>query len=212
MKHYILSLFALLLIGAADVRAQDAGTSYDPVFESFFTFDWEISVPASDQFVDATSTTGGRLEYRKMLDNNFSLGFDVSWNSFYKYQPYQTYHLNSTTDITTDLYKYNYTLPLALTAHKYFSVAGGHVVPFAGLGLGATYCRPSVFFNIYELYEENWGFLVRPEVGAIVKLGSTGDWGILAGARYSYSTNKETSFKIDKLKALSFQLGFAWMY
>jgi hypothetical protein len=107
------------------------------------------------------------------------------------------------------LYRFNYTLPLALTVHKYFPMKGV-IMPFIGIGVGTTYNRPSLFFNIYELYDENWGFLVRPEVGAIIKPERDGTVGIFIGARYSVSTNQEPDFKIDNLKSMDFMLGLCW--
>ena len=209
-------LFILLLISclaAPAARAQDPAPSHSPlfIFDNFFFFAWEPSMATGERYVDDFSLAGGTIGFRKMMKNNFSIGLDLSWNSYYEYKPYQTYHLSGNTDVTTDLYKYNYTLPMAVTLHNYFPT-NGKFVPFAGIGVGAVYCRPSLFFNIYELYEENWGFLVRPELGAIYKFDAAGTTGLFIGARYSYSTNKEEAFRISNLQALSFQLGLSWSY
>lgn len=213
MNRKIYLFLLVVALSTNNLKAQE--TAYTPVgsvFDNFFTFAWDVNIPVGDMYVDEISYAGGKIEYRKMInDNNLSLGFDFSWNSYYEFKPYQTYQYSSTTDITTDLYKYNYTVPLALTAHKYFP--GGSVfLPYVGLGLGATYSRPSLFFNIYEIYEDSWGFLVRPELGTIIKFDKSADVGVLLGVRYSYSTNKEEGFKIENLQALGFQLGFVWLY
>ncbi|MFI5218222.1 MAG: hypothetical protein ACHQNT_01950 [Bacteroidia bacterium] len=213
MNRKICLFLFIVILGANNASAQEAAyTPMGSVFDNFFTFAWDVNIPMGDKYVDATSYAGGKLEYRKMInDNNLSVGFDVSWNSYYEYKSYQTYEYNSTTDVTTDLYKYNYTLPLALTLHKYFP-GNSAFLPYIGLGLGATYSRPSLFFNIYEIYEDNWGFLARPELGTIIKFDKGADVGVLLGVRYSYSTNKEEGFKIENLQALGFQLGVVWMY
>ena len=146
-----------------------------------------------------------------MIDHNLSIGLDLSWNSYYEYKSYQTYHVDANTDVTTDLYKYLYTLPMAVTAHYYFDT-DGIFKPYIGLGMGAVYSSPRLYFNIYELDEENWGFLMRPEIGTIIKFDRTADMGILVGARYSMSTNQEPTFRIENLQAIGFQLGLVWTY
>ena len=214
MNRKIAIFLFVLVLGVHGSKAQEMGapsSSAGYIFDSFFAFAWEVGTPTGDnKFVDDFSFAGGTIEYRRMLSNgHLSIGMDISWNSYKEYLPYSTFHLNSGTDVTTDLYKFNYTLPMAVTLHHYFS-NNGKIIPYAGLGVGALYCRPSLYFNIYELYEENWGFLVRPELGLLIR--SDGDVGLLIGTRYSMSTNQETGFKIDNLQALSFQLGLAWTY
>ena len=213
MNRKLLVFLLVLVLGAGASNAQEMGaksSSSGFIFDQFFTFAWDVSMPTGDnKFLEDVSFAGGKMEYRKMVGNHLSVGLDLTWNSYKEYFTYQSFHVNSTTDVTTDLYKFNYTLPMAVTIHNYFG-NNGKVIPFAGLGVGALYCKPSLFFNIYEIYEENWGFLVRPEVGVLIK--TDGDLGILLGARYSMSTNKESSFKIDNLQSLDFQLGLAWTY
>lgn len=207
MNRYILTILLALLIGGNTVKAQ-VGTGFDQLI----TFGWDVNIPMGDKFVDEVSWAGGKFEFRKMIDEKFSLGFDLSWNSYYALKPYQTYHLSASTDVTTDLYKYNYTLPMAITAHYYFQTGSGIFIPYVGLGMGAMYAQPKLYFNIYEIDQENWGFLMRPELGTVIKFNPGSDVGLLLAARYSYSTNQEPTFNISDLKALGFQLGFVWLY
>ena len=204
MNRYILSILLAVVIGSNTAKAQGP-------FDQLLTFGWDVNIPLGDKYVDDISWAGGKFEFRKMIDEKMSLGFDLSWNSYYTYVDYQTYHLNATTDATTDLFKYNYTLPMAITADWYFP-GGGHFIPYVGLGMGAMYSQPKLYFNIYEFNEENWGFLVRPEIGTIIKFDPAGDVGLMLAARYSYSTNEEPKFRISNLQALGFNLGFVWLY
>ncbi len=214
MIRKIYSLLFIILFGSIVSKAQTAGSTAGSAFDNFFTFGWDVNIPMGTKYVEETSFAGGKIEYRKMLANvdNLSLGFDFSWNSYHEYKSYQTYSYNATTDITTDLYKYNYTLPLAITVHKYFPSGKGVFIPYGGVGLGAMYSRPSLIFNIYELYEDNWGFLIRPELGTIIKFDPTSSVGAMIGVRYSFSTNKEEAFNIDNLESLGFNLGLCWTY
>jgi hypothetical protein len=207
MNRYILTFLLTALIGSKTVSAQD-GTGFDQLV----TIGWDVNIPLGDKWVDETSWAGGKFEFRKMIDEQFSLGFDFSWNSYYALKPYQTYHLDANTDVTTDLYKYLYTLPVAVTADYYFQTGSPIFTPYVGLGMGATYSQPKLYFNIYEIDQENWGFLMRPEIGTIIRFHPGGDVGLMLSARYSYSTNQEPIFNISDLRALGFQLGFVWLY
>jgi hypothetical protein len=216
MIRKIYSLLIIVLLSCLSGHAQDgyvASGAAGNAFSNLFTIGWDVNIPTGNKYVSDISWAGGKLEYRKMLDNdkNISIGFDLSWNSFFEYKTYQTYHISDNTDITTDLYKYNYTLPMALTVHKYFK-GNGIFIPYFGLGLGATYSRPSLIFNIYEIYDDNWGFLARPELGTIIKFDHNSDVGLLLGARYSFSTNQAEGFRIDNLESIGFNLGVCWLY
>lgn len=209
MYRYILSILLTVIIGSSSVNAQDGALSRN--FDQFMSFAWDVNIPLGDSYAEDVSYSGGKFEFRKMIDDKFSLGFDVSWNSYSTYKPTQTYHFNEATDVTTDLYKFNYTLPLAVTAHYYLPTYSVFV-PYFGLGMGAMYSQPKLYFNIYEINQENWGFLLRPEIGTVIKFDPMGDTGILLAARYSYSTNEEPTFRISDMSALGFQLGFVWLY
>jgi hypothetical protein len=202
--RYIITVFFAAIIGINKSNAQS--------FDQLMTFGWDVNIPmGSDKWVDDVSWAGAKFEFRKMIDEKMSLGFDLSWNSYYTYVPYQTIHVNSTTDASTDAFKYLYTLPMAITADWYFD-SHGIFIPYVGLGMGAMYAQPKLYFNIYEINQECWGFLLRPEVGTIIKFDPTGDVGLMLGARYSMSTNEENSFKFSSLKSLGFNLGFVWLY
>ena len=137
-------------------------------------------------------------------------GGDISWNSLYEYAPRKTYELPNGA-VTTDLYKYVYTLPFGLNAHYYFQ-GNKLVTPYAGLMLGTTYSQQKIYYNTYVTEDENWGFYIRPEIGAMIKFDEYTNWGLLIGARYNYSTNQQADFKIDNISTISLQLGMAWTW
>ena len=56
-----------------------------------------------------------------------------------------------------------------------------------------------MYFNIYNLHETNWGFLVKPEAGVLLKFGENSRSGIVFGIRYNYATNRQPDFKIDNI-------------
>jgi opacity protein-like surface antigen len=170
---------------------------------------WDVNVPISNNFTNKTSLDGFQLDYRKMIKNNFSIGIELNWSGYDQYYPRKTYQIPSGA-ITTDFYSYMYTFPTAITVHHYFHV-NSRIFPYAGIGLGATYADMKLYYNTYATTNYNWGFLVRPELGAIFKFSDYSGWGILLGARYNYSTNKESEFRVNGIQSVGFQLGIVAM-
>jgi opacity protein-like surface antigen len=207
MKKTLYSCIATLTFLCTTPTAH-AQSGYLP--NGFYLFGWDVNVPLNNRdFIDRTSLAGGKAEGRFFVTPNISVGGEISWSSLYQYSPKRTYQFDNGA-VTTDLYKYIYLLPMNLNAHYYFKT-DGQFMPYAGLGLGAMYSEQDLYFNIYNLYETNWGFLVKPEAGMLLKFGENSRTGMLFGVRYNYATNRQTDFKIDKIKTLSFQLGIAFM-
>jgi outer membrane protein W len=205
-----LALILLICHQALGTSAQDTKTG-GLDFDQCFIFAWDVNVPVGkNRPIDKTSWAGAKIEYRKKVAHNITVGLDFSWNTFNEYKPSKTYHISSSTDITTDLYKHIYTLPLALTGHYYFPVNSKIFIPYAGIGLGATYADINLYANIYQLRDETWGFLARPEAGLIIKFTEDANTGIIIGARYSISTNKADEFNIKNLQSFGFHIGLIW--
>lgn len=204
-KIFFTSILLLSILIDKSAQAQ-----YGYVPNGFFAFAWDINVPLNNKdFIERTSFYGGKIEGRTFITPKFSVGGELSWNSSYQYQPKRTYQFDGGA-VTTDLYKYVYNVPFNLNAHYYF-MDDKLIMPFAGLGVGAMYSEQDVYFNIYNLNSNNWGFLLRPEAGALIKFGSNSTTAALLGVRYNYATNRESDFNINKIKSLSFQVGIAFM-
>lgn len=217
MFRKILSILFLTQVLCGVAVAQNDQTAKRPAtpkFDNIAFLAWDVNFPTGDlsSFISKTSFAGGTFGYRKMLNSgNISIGGDITWNSFYEYAPRKTYQIPPNGAITTDLYKYVYTLPFGLNAHYYFN-GGKLVAPYAGLGLGATYSQQQIYYNTYVSEDDNWGFYIRPELGAYIKFDEYSTWGILAGVRYNYSTNKQEDFKLNSITSVSAQLGIAWTW
>lgn len=205
----ILSIMFACLLAATGATAQEMTRVRNAGLNNLVGLSWEIAVPTNSDFLTATSLAGGKLEYRKFLPAKpISLGVSLSWNSYEQYIPTQTISYdNGSKAITTDMDRVIYTMPVAALAHYYFNY-GKTVMPYVGLGIGAQYSEQTIYYNIFESDDYNWGFLVRPEVGALIMPGNQSRWGILAGASWSYATNKNTSFGVDNLKNFAFNIGF----
>ena len=180
-------------------------------YHSIAAASWEISFPTgNDHFLTKTSLAGGRLEYRRMVAPNISAGLAFSWNSFDEYFNTQTYKTPSGSAVTTDMVRQIYTAPITAIFHYYPTVKSKLVRPYVGVGLGAQYAEQNIFFNIYEVSGTGWGFVVRPEIGAVVMFSESA--GALIGFSYNYSTNKNDAFKVNSLQQFAINIGVAGFF
>ena len=74
-----------------------------------------------------------------------------------------------------------------------------------GLDIGGQYSEQSAYYNIFVTEENNWGFVAKPEVGLLWRIGQYA--GIHANVGFNYATNKNEAFKIDELKHVYYSIG-----
>jgi outer membrane protein W len=202
MKLYLLILLTIA-ISIADIRPASAQAT-----KSLVALSWEFSFPSNNNYLTESSARGGRLEYRMFVQPNLSVGLGLSWNSFDQYIPSQTYkNLSGNTAVTTDMVRQIYTLPITITGHYYFQTGNPKLRPYVGVGVGAQYAEQNSYFNVYGLENKNWGFVARPEIGGLFRVGQ--DFSILLAGSYNIATNKNDEFNISSLKQWGINLGGA---
>ena len=161
----------------------------------------------SNDFTSATSWAGGNIEYRRMIKPNLSVGLQGSWNSFEEYVPRTTYQKpDGSGAITSDIVKDVYSVPITLNVHYYFD-NGDKLLPYAGIGLGTQYSDQTIYFNIYGLEDETWGFVARPEVGLIYPFQGS-HTAIYLSAAYNYASNNSDAMNTDNLSHFAASIGF----
>lgn len=184
-------------------------TTYAQKGSSLFGLSWEVAVPSGNKFLDKTSWAGGRIEYRHMVQKNLSLGIGMSWNSFDQYVGSRTYYSkDGASAVTTDMVRQIYTLPLTALVHYYPAMNNKKVKPFVGIGIGAQYSEQNVYFNIYQVSNNNWAFAMRPEIGANWMIAS--ELGILTTIGYNWGGNKMDAIGSTHISQLTFNLGLGW--
>jgi len=182
-----------------------------PSSRDLTAFSWEVAYPSTNKFLNETSLSGWRFEYRKGIKENFSLGIAISWNAFDEYVNTTTYSSpNETKAITTDMIRQVYTLPITAISHYYFSTKSKLLQPYVGLGLGAQYAEHTAYLNIYELSETNWGFVARPEVGTLITFSGESPVRFLFGLGYNISTNKNEAFNISGWNHVTLNVGIGF--
>jgi outer membrane protein W len=206
MKIIVTSLLSIGLFISLKGASQGLPSDRD-----LFAFSWEISDPTGNKYINETSMSGWRLEYRKGIKHNLSVGIAMSWSAFDEFVNTKTYSsADNTKAITTDMIRQVYTLPITLVGHYYLNTKSNFFQPYLGLGLGAQYAEHKAFLNIYELNETNWGFVARPEVGALFRFSSHSPVRALLGLGFNYSTNKNEAFDIDNWNQVIVNVGIAF--
>jgi hypothetical protein len=182
--------------------------------DNYFYFSWDINVPlANKDWIAKTSPRGAKVGYRHFIGDNrkFSAGVDVNWAYFQEYKPTQTFQ-NPGGAITTDYFNEIFDMGITASGQYYFEVGDReHLFPYAGLGLGASRNDYSVYYNIYEDQESNYGFLARPEVGVLLRISPRRKIGLMAAVHYDFSTAKSDEYDYSIFSTLGFQLGIMVM-
>ena len=203
MKLFLKTFLAIGMLATTQIRAQ----SKSHIFTDFFAFDWEISKPTDNNFLNETSLSGWRLEYRRMVKPNLSVGLGVSWSSFDEYFTTQTYKgSNGRSALTADMIRQVYTVPITLITHYYLKTGSSLFQPYVGLGLGTQYAESNAYFNIYVVNDNNWGFVARPEIGTLINFGPSPAKALVTFG-YNWSTNKNDAFDIKNINQFVVNVG-----
>jgi outer membrane protein len=194
MKKY---LFIIAALGAG-ISAGAQGNS--------FSFQYSIASGTGDlgSFNKKTSFRGATLEWRKYVQPQVAVGFEIGWNAWYNSLPSETY-TSGNASLTGKQYRYQNEFPMLVSA-DYFLKPDATLQPFVGLGLGTIFSRRDLDMNIYTFRQEAWHFAVRPEVGFLYKMNP--ETSVYVGLKYY------TGFKSGDLAAtqsyLALNLGFVF--
>ncbi|MEI6866075.1 outer membrane beta-barrel protein [Flavicella sp.] len=177
--------------------------TYTMTAENQFVINWEMAIPSGSNFIGENSYSGGRIDYKHFLNGgNLAIGASLGWNSFSEYHTPQLYETADRSGaVYTDMVRHVYTLPIAVNVYYFFFKR--NIKPYVGLGIGTQYSEQDSYFNIYVINEDNWGFLVKPEIGLQLEINEK--FGFSTYATYNYATNNSNYFNIDYIS--SFNIG-----
>lgn len=194
-----ITLVGIILLGCSRM-------SFGQYYDKTYSVALDITAPLSNaDYVSQISARGFRLGYREMINDRFFAGFDFNNSSYTKYKPRRTYS-NGTGAITTDLFNYAYNYGITLSGEYYFKVEQ-RVMPYAGLGVGASYIKYKQFFNVYTNQSDSWGVLVRPQVGVQIRLKEDSKWAFQAALHYDYSSAKNKDFDLGSFSSVGVNVG-----
>ena len=116
-------------------------------------------------FVGQPSFRGFTIDYRKLVQPNIGVGFDLGWNVFYEEKSYDTYTAG-TVSYSGKQYRYNNQFPM-LFAADYYLKPGEQINPFVGLGIGTMYSLRNTDMGMFTVEQDAWNFALRPEIGVL---------------------------------------------
>lgn len=179
------------------------------IYERYFALSYDVNIPlVNTGYVGNTSTRGFQFGFRQKINEKVFVGLDLNDATYSTHIPRQTY----TTDggaLTTDFYNYVYSYGAAVAGEYYFDTEK-KIMPFVGIGVGATYNEYTQYYNLFTNTDKKWGLLLRPQAGAIFKLGKFESWGLITAVHLDYSTAKSKDFGYDNFMNLGFRVGLVF--
>ncbi len=208
MKRVLIILLLSLSFG---LQAQNTSGNIPILDRDIFILNWEVAFPTGSDFLSETSFRNGRIEYRHLIDRNWAWGASIGWNSFNQPVDQQLYEEeDGSRAVFTDLIRQVYQIPFSANGYYYFGDSDSFR-PYAGLGLGGNYAEQEAYFNIYVLRDSNWGFYLRPELGAQYLFNR--GFGMIFYVSYNYASNTSDFFgNVDGLSHVGLGLGFTWSW
>lgn len=183
-----------------------AGQAQAQYFDKTYSLALDINKPLSNtDFVNQVSARGFKFGYREMINERIFGGIDFTNTTYDSYEPRKTY-TSGTSAITTDLYNYAYSYGLTLSFDYFFKIEQ-KLMPYAGLGVGASYINYSQYFNVYSNKYDSWGVLVRPQAGVIYRLKEDAGWALQAAVHYDYSSAKSQELDLKAFQNMGVQVG-----
>jgi len=153
MKKLILAL--ALVVAMAPVASAN----------STFGFAWNPAVPLGDlaDFTSGLQLRGACMEWRKFNRSDLAVGASISWLVFNDSSEGTV--TEGPLTITGKRWDYVNTIPLHVTAYKYFSTDRRSTRVFAGLGAGANWMEYRTEVGSYTFDDSQWHFALAPEIG-----------------------------------------------
>ncbi len=173
--------------------------------QNFTSLQYTVGVPFGD-LKDHTGNISGRgltFEFQTEIEPALTIGINLGYNVFYDREDYDSYS-EGTVTLTGIQYRYNNMFPMMINAHYTFGT--GTIMPYVGLGAGTLYNMRSTQMGLYSVKENNWHFLLSPELGFMMDLSA--DMGIKINAIYD---NAFKTRDMDAFGNLRLSIGFVFM-
>ncbi len=172
-------------LSAADQLRADRSFSY----RQAYSFNWMTSVPvgATASFLPQTSFNGASLGYTYFLNERIGFGFDISWSYSTLYKAPEEY-ISDNVAIYASTKRMLQNFPIKVQA-KYMLTPNSLAKVYVAAGIGAINTQEIADIQDIEFWDNTWGFLMSPEVGALIPFGSNSTWGAEIVAGYNWGTN-----------------------
>ena len=174
--------------------------------QSKFAITYSVAFPTGEtsELFPSTSWRGVDVDYSKLLNDNFGVGFSTGWRVFSDNLGYLT-ETAGTESVSGFRYNYLNSFPVFATG-TYFFDTSGNFEPYASLGVGLVYNRLEQDVGLFTSKNTAWQFGLRPELGMDYQIGYQGV-GIRAALRYQYVAS---GGDVPSLPFFSFNVGVVW--
>ncbi len=168
MNRAIRSLTGLLAVGVLSI-----GFAQNAAAQNLWTggsYGVAQSLSDTKNFSDDFSFRNFDLEFRA-YQGGVSIGGTIGWHVFHD-KVIEATDLEGVPITAAGLqFRTVNTVPVLLTAHKYFGAVGDPRL-YAGVGAGLAWTENNVDIGILSLANSEWGFAAMPEVGFIAPLST----------------------------------------
>lgn len=207
MKKIIL-LLAIIVSCMEFANAQSY--SYNGNMRQIYSLNYQMNVPtgASKDFISKGSFEGVNFNWAYFVTDNIAVGMDLSYNNYHQKIGKQIYRPTENMAINAAQYRYTQAFPLKAQV-KYFFSQNRFIKGYAGLGLGALSAGQHIVVQDLDSWDNNWGFLVAPEIGVLIPFGFDSPFGANLTAGYNFSTNKASLGNVssDNRQSFYFNVG-----
>lgn len=205
----ILLILAIAFSSVNLLKAQ--GYGYDSYMKQIYSINYQMSLPLGDSkdFISKMSFEGVNINWAYFVTHNLTVGLDLTYNNYSEKFSQRVYRPNDYTAMNAAQYRYTQAFPIKAQV-KYFFNPDGFVKGYAGLGIGAMSAGEHIIIQDIDAWNNSWGFLLAPEVGAMIPFGESANYGANITCGYNWSTNKSTFGNIDinNRGSLYFNVGF----
>lgn len=202
-----ISLWAVLAVSCLMIPATG---NAQIIPNGYVNVDWQFNSLSGD-YANVASGWGMNFEGGYYVTPKLGLGLFLAYSTNNKYIGRETLVLKSNSSLTADQQHSIFQLPFGAVA-KYRFMTQGMFEPYVSVKLGAAYSRMSSYLQVWELYDDSWGFTVSPEIGVSFFPVPSSRYGFHLAFYYNYATNKSSvlTYDQDGRNNIGFRLGVSF--
>jgi hypothetical protein len=194
-----------LLWSAAAAQAQ----------ERWFSLSYGVSFPTGEttDFTPDPNFASFTAEARQLVTRQFSLGLSWSFTELsdevdeildFRQLGFPDFD-NVAGNLSGSQFRTINAMPLLVTAHFYPVAPPRKLIPYVGLGAGATFNDRRLNIGLTEFEDDSWGLSIMPEVGVLWWMSEYMAFGLDGKYNFDFADDFDVTYwKID--------LGLAWQF
>jgi hypothetical protein len=200
------SLAAAVLVAAAGTARAQTTSFYRPI-QSIWSLSYQMGETLGEvaDFVDETSWSGFRLDFRWRVRENLSAGIVTDWSRYDQTTSLFTLEGPNST-VSGPVFRYLETFAVRATAHWY--PMKGRLAPYLGLTAGGIWTYDYTQIADLAASDTSFAFAVGPDAGLLVAVGP----GLALDAGLSWTWTSADVGPQQDAQYLNWRVGFAWSY